>query len=144
MISHHTSHDQVKHHPLWLEIIRIGVAGVIFWKGLEFVGNIHLFTKMMMESSLGFAILLSLLVHLIIAAHILGALALFTGTYVKVACIMQMPVILMALLFRDLAQTFLNPYAALSVSVVILAALVLLVISDKHDLANKSSMKKTN
>ncbi len=138
MISHQATQKGAVRHPLWLEIIRILVAAVIFWKGLEFIANIHVFTKMMSESSLGIAILLSLLIHVIIVAHILGALSLFTGSYVRLSCLMQLPVILMALFFRDLAQTVLNPYAALWVSMAILVALIVLIVSDKHDMANRA------
>jgi len=95
----------------------------------------------MMNSSIPVAILLSVLVHLIIVAHILGAIALFTGTYVRIACILQMPVVIMALLFRDLAENVLNPYAAVWVSVTILFALALVLLRDKHDAMDRSKSK---
>ncbi|HWV73033.1 MAG TPA: DoxX family membrane protein [Pseudosphingobacterium sp.] len=141
MLSHHVTHKGEKRHPLWLEITRIVLSIVILWKGLEFVANIHKFTDLMMNSSIPVAIMISVLVHLIIVAHILGAIALFTGTYVRLACILQMPVIIMALVFRNLADNILNPYAAVWVSVAILCALVLVVLRDKHDTMDKEQDK---
>jgi len=138
MLSHHVTHKGERRHPLWLEITRIVLSFVILWKGLEFVANIHAFTDIMMNSSIPVAILLSLMVHLIIVAHIFGAIALFTGSYVRVACILQMPVIIMALAFRGLAADILNPYAAVWVSVAILCALVLVLLKDKHDAIDRS------
>lgn len=138
MLSHHVSHKGGRHHPLWLEITRIILSIVILWKGLEFVANIHAFTELMMNSSIPVALLLSMLIHLIIVAHILGAIALFTGTHVRVACILQMPVIIMALLFRNLATDMLNPYAAVWVSIAILCALTLVLLRDKHDALDPS------
>lgn len=129
----HVQHRGERHHPLWLEITRIILSIVILWKGLEFVANIHAFTDIMMKSTLPIAVLISIIVHLIIVAHILGAIALFTGTYVRLACILQMPVIIMALAFRELAENILNPYAAVWVSVTILCALVLVLFRDRHD-----------
>lgn len=137
MLSHHVTHKRVRRHPLWLEITRIVLSLVILWKGLEFIANIHVFTDIMMNSSVPIAILLSLLVHIIIVAHIFGAIALFTGSYVRVACILQMPVIIMALAFRSLAVDILNPYAAIWVSLAILSALVLVLLKDKHDTSDK-------
>ena len=141
MLSHHVTHKGEKRHPLWLEITRIVLSIVILWKGLEFVANIHKFTDLMMNSSIPVAIMISVLVHLIIVAHILGAIALFTGTYVRLACILQMPVIIMALVFRNLADNILNPYAAVWVSVAILCPLVLVVLRDKHDTMDKEQDK---
>lgn len=138
MLSHHVSHKGGRHHPLWLEITRIVLSIVILWKGLEFVANIHVFTELMMNSSIPVAILLSILIHLIIVAHILGAIALFTGSYVRMACLLQMPVIIMALLFKNLAASMLNPYAAVWVSVAILCALTLVLWRDKHDVIDRS------
>lgn len=141
MLSHHVTHKGEKRHPLWLEITRIVLSIVILWKGLEFVANIHKFTDLMMNSSIPVAIMISVLVHLIIVAHILGAIALFTGTYVRLACILQMPVIIMALVFKNLADNILNPYAAVWVSVAILCALVLVLLRDKHDAMDKERDK---
>lgn len=142
MLSHNVTERGDRRHPLWLEIMRIVLSIVILWKGLEFVANIHKFTDLMMNSSIPVAVLLSVLVHLIIVAHILGAIALFTGTYVRLACLLQMPVILMALVFRNLADNVLNPYAAVWVSVAILCALVLVVLRDKHDSIDKVEKEK--
>ncbi|WP_134087699.1 DoxX family membrane protein [Olivibacter sp. XZL3] len=144
MLSHHVSHRAERHHPLWLEITRIVLSLVILWKGLEFIANIHVFTDIMMNSSVPVAILMSVLVHTIIVAHIFGAIALFTGSYVRIACILQMPVVLMALLFRDLAKDVLNPYAAVWVSVAILCALVLVLLRDKHDTADNRLVRNKN
>jgi len=141
MLSHHVTHKGERRHPLWLEITRIVLSLVILWKGLEFIANIHVFTDFMMNSSVPVAILLSLLVHIIIVAHIFGAIALFTGSYVRAACILQMPVIIMALAFRGLAADILNPYAAVWVSLAILCALILVLLKDKHDTLDKANSK---
>ncbi|MCL4640111.1 MULTISPECIES: hypothetical protein [Olivibacter] len=141
MLTHHVSHKGERHHPLWLEITRIVLSLVILWKGIEFIANIHVFTDIMMNSSVPVAILMSVLVHTIIVAHIFGAIALFTGSYVRIACILQMPVILMALLFRDLAKDVLNPYAAVWVSIAILCALVLVLWRDKHDFIDRDRLR---
>ncbi|GAA4804718.1 hypothetical protein GCM10023231_37310 [Olivibacter ginsenosidimutans] len=141
MLSHHVTHKGERRHPLWLEITRIVLSLVILWKGLEFVANIHAFTDIMMNSSVPVAILMSLLVHVIIVAHIFGAIALFTGSYVRVACLLQMPVIIMALAFRGLAVDILNPYAAIWVSVAILCALVLVLLKDRHDALDRETSK---
>lgn len=130
MVSKNVTQGDVRHHPLWLEAIRIVLAIVILWKGIEFVSNIDAFSVVMRESSIGAAFLLSLLVHLIIVAHILGAMALFTGSYIRFACIVQMPVILIALLFKDQTASVLNPYAASGVSLAILITLVFVLVMD--------------
>ncbi len=140
MLTRHVSHKGERHHPLWLEITRIVLSLVILWKGLEFIANIHVFTSLMMNSTVPVAILLSFLVHVIIVAHIFGAIALFTGSYVRLSCILQIPVILMALIFRDLAENILNPYAAIWVSIAILCALVLVLWRDKHDVFNRPTI----
>lgn len=138
MISKNVTHKgEVDRHPLWLEAIRIVLAIVILWKGIEFVSNINAFSVIMRESSLGVAFLLSLLVHLIIVAHILGAMALFTGMYIPLACMAQMPVILIALLFKAQTASVLNPYAASGVSLAILITLVFVLAMDVFGKARK-------
>jgi len=139
MLSHHVTQKSGRQHPLWLEIVRIGLALVMLWKGIEFIENIHTFTEIMTNSSLPVALLLSIVVHLIIVGHLFGAIALFTGSYVKAACILQLPVIVMALVFRNLAEDVLNPYQAVWVSIVILAALLLVLFRDRHDTLNKEN-----
>lgn len=128
---------ELARQPLWLEIIRILLAIVILWKGIEFVSNINAFSVVMRESAMGVAFLLSLLVHLIIIAHILGGMALFTGKYIRLACLAQMPVLLIALLFKNLAATVLNPYAASGVSLAILITLVFVLAMDVFGIANR-------
>ncbi|WP_051292715.1 DoxX family membrane protein [Olivibacter sitiensis] len=140
MVSRNAAQEDAPRHPLWLEAIRIVLAIVILWKGIEFVSNINAFSVVMRESSVGVAFMLSLLVHMIIVAHILGAMALFTGKYIRVACAAQMPVILMALLFKDLTVTVLNPYAASGVSLAILITLVFVLVMDVFGKSKKKNV----
>ncbi|MBS7563205.1 DoxX family protein [Mucilaginibacter sp. Bleaf8] len=112
------------HHPKWLDYFRIALGIVLIWKGLAFAANLGAFTKLMMDSMLGTAVCISILAHLIIILHIAGGFFIAIGSYTRLFCLLNLPVLLVAVLFVNVQQSYLKPYSEYWLSVSVLLGLV--------------------
>jgi uncharacterized membrane protein YphA (DoxX/SURF4 family) len=106
------------HHPKWLDFVRIALGLLLLLKGVEFANNMN--QLMFMMSSLPFGnLMMVILAHYVLFAHILGGVLLATGLLTRVACILQIPV-LIAAVFTNVFHQF----SELSLSVLVLLLLV--------------------
>ena len=113
-----------KHHPKWLDYFRIVLGLILIWKGIAFALNLHEFTLMMRNAGLGFAVSLSLCAHLIIVFHIIGGLMIALGTHTRAFCLLNLPILLVAVFFVNLSGNVFRPYAEFWFSCIVLAGLV--------------------
>lgn len=87
------------HHPRYLDLLRMALGIFLMAKGVEFAqGSENLSALMYRQLPFG-GFLLLLLSHYIIFAHIAGGFLLAIGMLTRVACIVQIPVLLGALIF---------------------------------------------
>ena len=87
------------HHPKYMDILRIALGIFLIFKGIEFGQNSSTLTALV-EHNLPFSgLLLLILVHYIIFAHVVGGFLLAVGLLTRVACIAQIPILLGALFF---------------------------------------------
>jgi putative oxidoreductase len=112
------------HHPKALDYFRISLGIILMWKGIEFWLHLNAFSKLMQSSTLGFAASISLIAHLIIVFHIIGGLLIALGTYTRVFCLLNLPILVTAVLFINPNPEFLKPYAEFWLSLVVLLGLV--------------------
>jgi uncharacterized membrane protein YphA (DoxX/SURF4 family) len=89
------------HHPRYMDIIRIALGIFLIIKGVEFAQNSSSLSALMSRQLPFSGLLLLLLSHYIIFAHIVGGFLLAVGLLTRVACIAQIPVLLGALFFVD-------------------------------------------
>jgi len=112
------------HHPKWVDIIRIALGIFLCYKGIEFSLNMSLITgPLSNKTSFGsFAVIL--LAHYVVFAHITGGLLIAIGLYTRVACILQIPILLGAVIFINSASDVFRPYSEMILSVIALTLLV--------------------
>lgn len=117
-----------RHHPTWFDYIRIALGITLLWKGISFATNLHAFTRLMENTQLGTALSISLLAHLIIVLHIIGGLLIAIGSHTRLFCLLNIPILLVAVFFVNLPQNIFEPYSEFWFSCVVLAGLCLFLV----------------
>jgi uncharacterized membrane protein YphA (DoxX/SURF4 family) len=131
------------HHPKWLDFIRIVLGIFLLMKGVEFANNMN--KLMLMMSNLPFGnFMMVILAHYVLFAHILGGVLLITGLLTRLGCIIQIPVLIVAV-FSNMFNQFSE--FPLSILVLILLVYFLIVGSGRWSLdwyVNKEDEKRSH
>lgn len=112
------------HHPAWFDFFRIALGLVLMCKGIQFALNLDAFSEMMAVSKLPASFAISLVAHLVILTHIIGGLMIVLGTGTRLACLVLIPILLVAIFYVNLPENVVKPYSELWLSVSVLVALV--------------------
>ncbi|SEB19478.1 DoxX family protein [Pedobacter hartonius] len=113
-----------QHHPKWLDFIRMALGLTLIWKGVAFAFNLHAFTSLMENAGLGTAVSLSLIAHAIIALHLIGGLMIALGSHTRMFCLLNMPILLVAVFYVNLPGQIFRPYSEFWFSCAVTLALV--------------------
>jgi len=131
------------HHPKWLDFIRIVLGIFLLLKGIEFADNMN--KLMFMMGNLPFGnFMMVMLAHYVLFAHILGGVLLTTGLLTRLGCIIQIPVLIVAV-FSNMFNQFSE--FPLSILVLILLVYFLIVGSGRWSLdwyVNKEDEKRSH
>jgi len=131
------------HHPKWLDFIRIVLGIFLLLKGIEFANNMN--KLMLMMSNLPFGnFMMIILGHYVLFAHILGGVLLVTGLLTRIGCLIQIPVLIVAV-FSNMFNQFSE--FPLSILVLILLIYFLIVGSGRWSLdwyVNKEDERRSN
>lgn len=97
-----------RHHPHWLDIVRMALGVFLCFKGIEFARNSTLLNEMIGRQVPFSSLLLLILGHYVIFAHIMGGVLMALGLLTRFACIIQIPILLGAVIFvnSDLTRHF--------------------------------------
>ena len=106
------------HHPKWLDFVRIALGLFLLLKGIEFADNMNKLMAMMNDLPFG-NLMMVILAHYVLFAHILGGVLLTTGLLTRLACIIQIPVLIVAVFTNVFHQ-----FSELTLSVLVLLLLV--------------------
>lgn len=123
------------HHPKWLDFIRILLGIFLALKGVEFINNMEPLTNLIAKSEFLASISLGILAHYIVFAHLVGGLLIAFGLLTRLACIVQIPILLGAIILVNSSAGLLSPLAQLWVSVPVLLLLVYFLISGSGPLS---------
>ena len=127
------------HRPGWLDFFRIALGAFITFKGFEFM--FHL--ESLESTTEGLAMYFSgaALAHYIIFAHALGGPLIIFGLFTRIACAIQVPILIGAIIFVNYQKGFLHigSHMELEISVIILVGLVIFMIfgAGKYSLDEK-------
>lgn len=126
-----------RHHPRWMDIIRIALGIFLVYKGIDFLYNMSdLVSLMSIKTSFGsFAYIL--IGHIIVFAHILGGIFLVLGVLTRFACLIQIPILLGAIFLINMPGDAMKPYSELLISIVVLLLLVYFLIAGNGPLSVK-------
>jgi uncharacterized membrane protein YphA (DoxX/SURF4 family) len=113
-----------RHHPRWMDIVRIALGGFLIYKAIDVLNNMSdMITLMEGNTNFGdFSYVLA--VHYAVFAHLLGGVMLIFGVMTRFACLIQIPVLIGALFFLGTNREMLRPYSEIIISIVVLLLLL--------------------
>jgi putative oxidoreductase len=116
------------HRPGFLDIIRIALGIFITYKGLHFITHMSELQGTAAGINVWFAG--AALAHYVVFAHILAGPLIAFGLFTRVACVLQLPILIGAVFLVNYPKGFLSlgNYMELGVSLAVLIALIVFVI----------------
>lgn len=112
------------HHPKSIDYLRILLGLTLMWQGVAFATNLHAFTTLMENAGLGAAVSISLTAHIIIVLHIVGGLLIALGSNTRLFCLLNIPILAVAVFFVNLPNHIFSPYSQFWFSCIVLIALI--------------------
>ncbi len=132
------------HHPLWIDLFRIMLGIFLCWKGIQFATNLDAFTELMLQTSVGKSLAISLAAHAVILIHIIGGIMITIGTNTRVACLLQVPVLLVAVFYVNLPAKIAGVYSEFWLSVIVLLALLFFMVEGNGPLSVEHEKGRKN
>ena len=126
-----------RHHPRWMDFVRIALGAFLLYKGFDFLQNMSRLLGLMSKNPYFGDFSYFLAGHYVVFAHILGGILLILGVLTRAACLIQIPVMLGAIFFVSTNQEMLKPYSQLAVSILVLLLLIYFLIAGNGPLALK-------
>ncbi|WP_316811179.1 DoxX family protein [Pedobacter heparinus] len=132
------------HHAKWLDVIRIVLGLLIFSKGIAIVSNTVALQDLLLENNtFGFSgMMASLAVHIIGFVHLVGGILIAIGLLTRFAAVIQIPILLGAVFFVNLAHGFSVLNNELWLSLLVLLLLVLFWVIGSGPFSVDQAMKK--
>jgi uncharacterized membrane protein YphA (DoxX/SURF4 family) len=112
------------HHPKWIDIVRIGLGVFLFYKGIDFLGNMNAIPNLLSTKMSFGSFTTMLLVNGIAFAHLLGGFLLVLGLLTRFACILQIPILIGAIFLIKSTGNIFKPFSELSLAILVLLLLV--------------------
>jgi len=113
-----------RHHPRWIDIVRIALGLFLCYKGVDFLNHMSDLTGMMASNKYPNSIWYILAGHYAVCVHIAGGICLALGVFTRMACLIQIPVLLGAVFFLSTNEEMLRPYSELLLSILVLLLLI--------------------
>lgn len=116
------------HRPGFLDLFRIALGLYITYKGFHFITNMDELEMTASGVNLWFAG--AALSHYVIFAHILGGPLIAFGLFTRIACWLQLPILIGAVILVNYPKGFLSVgnHMELELSLIILVGLVVFII----------------
>lgn len=116
------------HRPGFLDIFRILLGAFITYKGFYFIT--HMSELHMTAAGINVYFAGMTLSHYVVFAHILGGPLIMVGLFTRIACLIQIPILIGAIVFVNYPKGFLSigNHMELEVSIIILVGLILFMI----------------
>ena len=126
-----------RHHPRWMDFVRIALGAFLLYKGFDFLQNMSRLLGLMSKNPYFGDFSYFLAGHYVVFAHILGGILLILGVLTRAACLVQIPVMLGAVFFVSTNPEMLKPYSQLALSILVLLLLIYFLIAGNGPLALK-------
>jgi putative oxidoreductase len=118
-----------RHHPKWVDIIRIALGIFLCYKGFEFLNNMSTMLTLMSRNMSFGSFTLVLLGHYIVFAHLVGGFLLAIGVLTRFACLIQIPILIGAIIFINTSPDMWQPFSELLISILVLVLLIYFLIA---------------
>jgi len=136
------------HHAKWLDVIRIILGLLILSKGIAFVSQTDIQKEWILQNNtFGFSGLMAVAVlHIVAFVHLVGGLLITMGLVTRFAVVIQIPILIGAIFFVNIAKgfSFLNSELWLSVIVLLLLVLFWIVGSGPYSVDHFMKTKKAS
>jgi putative oxidoreductase len=132
------------HHPIWVDIIRMALGIFLCYRGYQFLQNMGDMQELMSSTMSFSSFALVLIGHYIVFAHLMGGFLLAIGLLTRLACLVQIPILLGAILFINISGAIMQPYSELIVSVIVLVLLVYFMIAGNGPLSFEKFIDSEN
>lgn len=113
-----------RHHPKWVDILRICFGLFLCYKGIQLLNNINGLEDLMTDRLSFGSFTLVVLSHYIVFAHLVGGFFLAIGFLTRLSCLVQIPILLGAIIFINSSGNVFRPFSELFISIVVLLLLV--------------------
>jgi uncharacterized membrane protein YphA (DoxX/SURF4 family) len=117
-----------RHHPKWADILRVALGVFLCFKGIEFLENMSAMIGRMGNFLPNSYMAISLIGHYIVFAHLVGGAFLAVGLLTRVACILQIPVLIGAIFFINQTELF-RPFSQMLLAIIVLLMLIYFLIA---------------
>jgi putative oxidoreductase len=116
------------HRPGFLDIFRIALGVFITYKGLHFITHMNDLQSTTTGINVWFAG--AALAHYVIFAHILGGPMIAFGIYTRIACLIQLPILIGAVALVNYPKGFLSlgSHMELEISLIVLGGLMVFMV----------------
>jgi uncharacterized membrane protein YphA (DoxX/SURF4 family) len=106
-----------KHHPKWIDLLRILLGFILLWKGIYFIS--HTQAAIEIVSFLGFGFYTMTAAHAIIGIHLLSGLLIIAGLLTRIGVLIQLPVMICNIIFVIIPNGLMSLYAETELSVLV-------------------------
>ena len=118
-----------RHHPRWMDIVRIALGGFLVYKGIDFLNHMSDLVSLMASQTSFDSFAYVMAGHYAVFAHILGGILLIFGVLTRFACVIQIPVMIGAIFFLSTNKDMLRPYSEILLSILVLLLLIYFLIA---------------
>ncbi|HLK31206.1 MAG TPA: DoxX family membrane protein [Puia sp.] len=130
-----------RHHPKWLDIIRIALGIFLCYKGIQFLNNMSSMIDVMTNKVSFGSFTIVMLSNYVAFAHLLGGALLILGILTRFACLIQIPILLGAIFLINSSGDLLKPFSELYLAILVLLLLIYFLIIGNGPWAFKLSDK---
>jgi uncharacterized membrane protein YphA (DoxX/SURF4 family) len=143
-VIHKIEHWGDMHRAKWLDIVRIGLGLLIFFKGIALISNNAASQELLLQNNVyGFSgLMASLAIHIVAFVHLVGGLLITIGLVTRFAAVIQIPILLCAIFFVNISRGFSMLNSELWLSVIVLLLLVLFWVVGSGPFSTDAAMKK--
>jgi len=132
------------HHPKILDIIRIFLGLLLFFKGVAFFNNAPYLRYLIIENK---AIrlspeLITALINYVTYVHLVGGALVCLGLFTRMAALLQIPIVFGAVFFVNILQSYVNSELWLSLLVLALLSIFVIIGSGPFSLDRVLSISK--
>lgn len=112
------------HHPKWIDFIRITLGLVLIMKGFQYINNMTELTNTIGKAAFINTFSVSMASHYVVFAHLIGGALIMVGLLTRFGCLIQIPILLGAIIFVNIAGGLFQVQSELWFSVLILILIV--------------------
>ena len=133
-----------EHKTKWLDILRIALGLLIFFKGIALISNHQAAQDLIFQNNVfGFSgMMASLAIHIIAFVHLVGGLLITIGLLTRFAAVIQIPILVCAIFFVNLSKGFSMLNSELWLSVMVLLLLIVFWVVGSGPLSVDQNMKR--